>query len=61
MDARTPKEREDFARLGGTVGGKARAKKLSETRRKEIAKKAAEARWGKKGKSKRASRGSKTL
>lgn len=33
-------------RLGGLKGGKARAKKLSAKRRKEIAKKAAAARWG---------------
>ena len=37
-----------LGRLGGLKGGKARAKKLSKKRRKEIAKKAAEARWGKK-------------
>lgn len=60
MDARTPKEREEFARMGGTVGGKARAKKLSESRRKAIAKKAAEVRWGKKGKFNRPSKDSKT-
>ena len=34
-----------LGRLGGLKGGKARAKKLSAKRRKEIAKKAAEARW----------------
>ena len=34
-------------RLGGLKGGEARAKKLSAKRRKEIAKKAADARWGK--------------
>ncbi len=33
-------------RLGGLVGGKARAEKLTAEQRKEIAKKAAEARWG---------------
>jgi hypothetical protein len=32
-------------RLGGRKGGKARASKLSATRRSEIAKKAAQARW----------------
>ena len=32
-------------RLGGLKGGKARASKLSAKRRKEIAKKAAQARW----------------
>jgi len=34
-----------LGRLGGLKGGKARAKKLSPERRKEIAKKAAESRW----------------
>lgn len=32
-------------RLGGLIGGKARAEKLTAEERKEIAKKAAEARW----------------
>ena len=36
-----------LGRLGGLKGGKARAKKLSPERRKEIAKKAAETRWKK--------------
>ncbi len=36
-----------LGRLGGLKGGKARAEKLSPERRKEIAKKAAMARWGK--------------
>ena len=31
---------------GGKIGGKARAEKLSPSRRKEIAKKAARSRWG---------------
>jgi hypothetical protein len=34
-----------LGRLGGLKGGKARAEKLSPTKRKEIAKKAAAARW----------------
>lgn len=34
-----------LGRLGGLKGGKARAEKLSATRRKEIAQKAAKARW----------------
>jgi hypothetical protein len=34
-----------LGRLGGLKGGKARAEKLSARRRKEIAKKAARARW----------------
>jgi hypothetical protein len=32
---------------GGKIGGKARAKALSAARRKEIAQRAAKARWGK--------------
>ena len=35
----------EFARRGGLKGGRARAKKLSAERRREIAKKAAAARW----------------
>jgi hypothetical protein len=34
-----------LGRLGGLKGGKARANKLTPEQRKEIAKKAAEARW----------------
>lgn len=37
-----------LGRLGGLKGGKARAKKLSAKRRKEIAQKAIKARWAKK-------------
>lgn len=37
-----------LGRLGGLKGGKARAKKLSAKRRKEIAQKAAQIRWKKK-------------
>lgn len=37
-----------LGRLGGLKGGKARAIKLSSERRSEIARKAAEKRWGKK-------------
>jgi hypothetical protein len=37
-----------LGKLGGRKGGKARAEKLSPERRKEIAKKAAKARWAKK-------------
>ena len=36
-----------LGRLGGLVGGRARAEKLSKKRRSEIAKKAAKARWNK--------------
>jgi hypothetical protein len=38
----------ELGRLGGKKGGKARAEKLSPERRKEIARKAAKARWAKK-------------
>ena len=37
-----------LGRLGGKKGGKARAESLTAKRRKEIAKKAAAARWGRK-------------
>jgi hypothetical protein len=37
-----------LGRLGGKVGGKARAEKLSDERKREIAQGAAAARWGKK-------------
>jgi len=37
----------ELGRLGGLKGGKARAKVLSAKRRKEIARKAAQARWNK--------------
>lgn len=36
-----------LGRLGGKKGGKARAEKLTPEERKEIARKAAKARWGK--------------
>lgn len=36
-----------LGRLGGLKGGKARAEALSPKKRKEIARKAAEKRWGK--------------
>jgi len=36
-----------LGRLGGLKGGKARATKLTPEQRKEIARKAAQARWGK--------------
>ncbi len=38
----------DLGRRGGLKGGPARAKKLSAKKRSEIAKRAAQARWGKK-------------
>ena len=40
----------ELGRLGGLKGGKARAEKLSATKRKTIAQKAAKARWSKKKK-----------
>ena len=44
-DARDPAAVE-LGRRGGLKGGKARARKLSASKRKEIAAKAAKARWG---------------
>jgi len=44
----TPEQRMKQARKAGLVGGAARARKLSKARRKQIAAKAAAARWGKK-------------
>ncbi len=38
-----------LGRLGGIKGGKARAESLTAKKRSEIAKKAAQARWAKKG------------
>jgi len=40
----------ELGRLGGLKGGKARAAKLTSEQKKEIAKKAAKARWDKAGK-----------
>jgi hypothetical protein len=48
MAKRKNKAAQALGKLGGLKGGKARAAKLSPERRKEIAQKAAEARWGKK-------------
>jgi hypothetical protein len=52
IEARSEKNPSAVAlgRLGGLKGGKARAEKLSATKRREIAKKAAAARWDKKAK-----------
>lgn len=50
LDGRPPEkdpERVARGKLGGAKGGKLRAEKLSPERRAEIARKAAEARWGK--------------
>jgi hypothetical protein len=41
----TPETGKEYARKGGLIGGKARAKSLSPKRRKEIAQKAARKRW----------------
>jgi hypothetical protein len=49
-ESMTPEQRTKQARKAGLVGGAARARKLSKARRKQIAKKAAAARWGKKSK-----------
>ena len=38
----------ELGRLGGKKGGRARAEKLSQDERREIARRAAEARWAKK-------------
>lgn len=43
----TTQESKAYARKGGLKGGKARAKALTATQRKEIAKKAAASRWKK--------------
>jgi len=43
-----PTKAQETGRKGGLAGGKARADKLLPERRTDIAKKAAEARWGKK-------------
>jgi hypothetical protein len=41
-----PDPAKEYMRRGGLKGGKARAAKLSPTKRKAIARKAAKARWG---------------
>ena len=46
MKRMTADERQEIARKGGLVGGKARAKKLTADERRQIARKAAAARWG---------------
>ena len=48
QEATKPKNEHAVAlgRIGGLKGGPARAKKLSEKRRRDIARRAAEARWG---------------
>lgn len=44
-DAEKENRASEIARLGGLKGGKARAEKLTPEQRKEIAEKAARARW----------------
>ena len=44
----SPEERRRIGQAGGKKGGAARATKLTQERRSEIAKKAAAARWAKK-------------
>jgi hypothetical protein len=50
MKLMNAEERQSFARAGGLASAKGRMTKLTEERRKAIARKAAAARWGKKGK-----------
>jgi hypothetical protein len=47
LDAKTLEIFRAFGRAGGKVGGDARAKKLTAEERREIARKAAQARWRK--------------
>jgi hypothetical protein len=49
----TPEERQALAASGGLVGGNARARALTKAQRKEIAAKAATARWQKATKGKK--------
>lgn len=48
MSEEKNKAAQELGRLGGLKGGKARAKKLTPEQRREIARKAAKARWDKK-------------
>ena|ERR1035441_2758890 len=56
MTSMTAAERQECARQGGLVGGKARAATLTAGRRREIARAAAQARWGKAKKKGRAAK-----
>ncbi len=47
LDPRVLKALRELGRQGGLIGGKLRAKKLSPQQRREIARKAARARWKK--------------
>jgi hypothetical protein len=48
LDPRVRKAIQELGRQGGLIGGKARAKKLTAEQRREIARKAARARWSQK-------------
>jgi hypothetical protein len=50
MITMTKEERQAVSQAGAHLGGKARAKKMTAAQRKESARKAAAARWGKKTK-----------
>jgi len=47
LDPRVLKAIQELGRQGGLIGGKARARKIDAHRRREIARKAAQARWSK--------------
>jgi len=47
LDPRVLKAIQELGRQGGLIGGKARAKKLTPERRRQIARQAARARWNK--------------
>jgi hypothetical protein len=47
LDAKTLKVLQALGRIGGKIGGKARAKNLTAERRSEIARLAGRARWAK--------------
>jgi hypothetical protein len=47
LDPRVRRALQELGRQGGLIGGKARAKQLSAEQRREIARKAAQARWKK--------------
>jgi len=51
LDPRVLKAIQELGRQGGLIGGKARARKLGAEERREIARKAARARWSKAKKS----------
>lgn len=51
LDERALNAFRELGRVGGRIGGKVRAKKLTAERRRQIAKKAGEARWKARGRS----------